>query len=160
MTEIETAFQELTDRVTGITDVVAANSTAIDGAVKILASGVAEIKDLAGRIGTVADDPDMVRTLAAKLKTASDTLTAKQAALTAASADLAAAVVANTPDAVPASSVGPSPAPEPSPVPSVEPVPATPATEPVSGATSPGTEATSGTTDTGGQMDPAGGAQG
>jgi len=97
MTEIESAFQELTDRVTNIGDVVTANSAAIDGAVSILASGVAEIKDLASRIGTVADDPDMVRTLTAKLRAASDTLTAKQAALTAASAELAAAVVANTP---------------------------------------------------------------
>jgi hypothetical protein len=96
MADITSDLQDLKDAVTAETDQDAAIATAIDGAVNTMAQGVAEIKALAQQIGTVADDPDMVRGLAAKIKSATATQAEKLAALQAASGDLAAAVTANT----------------------------------------------------------------
>lgn len=97
MADITTDLQSLKDAVTAETNQDAALAAAIDGAVSTMASGVAEIKALAQQIGTVANDPQMVRDLAAQLKTATETQASKLAALQAASGELASAVVANTP---------------------------------------------------------------
>lgn len=96
MNDINTELQALKDAVTAETDQDAALAAAIDGAVSTMASGVAEIKALAQQLGTVANDPQMVRDLAAQLKAATETQASKLAALQAASGDLAGAVTANT----------------------------------------------------------------
>lgn len=129
MADITTELQTLKDAVTAETNQDAALATAIDGAVSTMASGVAEIKALAQQILTVANDPQMVRDLAAQLKIATDTQAGKLAALQAASGDLASAVVANTqgsaqestgtptPATAPTSESAPTPAPTPEPAP-------------------------------------------
>jgi len=96
MADINSELLALKDAVTAETDQDAALGIAIDGAVSTIASGVAEIKALAQQLLTVANDPQMVRDLAAQLKAATDSQASKLAALQAASGDLASAVTANT----------------------------------------------------------------
>jgi hypothetical protein len=96
MTEIEKALEDLKTEVTAETDQAAAQNLLLDGIIGTVASGVSEIKALAQQLLIVSNDPQMVRDLAAQLKTAAQAHADKLAALQAASGELASTVTANT----------------------------------------------------------------